>query len=156
MASLKRTSVVVLLAALVGAGAAPAYAVTDPQPVKPFVPGPDDDPALDRAWQRWQDKDIDDYVLTVRLSCFCPTAPAVRTVVRDDAIVRVTKGERRVAAGRGWSVDELFTTIQEAQRSADAVDVDYTRRGVPTRVTVDRIADATDDELYYTVSLSRL
>ncbi|RYB93409.1 hypothetical protein EUA93_02950 [Nocardioides oleivorans] len=156
MTSMKRLSLVVLLAAVVGAGAAPAYAVTDPQPVQPFVPGMNDDPALDRAWQRWQSKDIDDYVITVRLSCFCQVSEPVRTVVRDDAIVRVTQGERRVAPRRGWSVDEVFTMIRESQGTADAVDVDYTRRGVPTTITVDRIANATDDELYYTVSLSRL
>ncbi|WP_139306550.1 DUF6174 domain-containing protein [Nocardioides exalbidus] len=153
---MKRTSLVVLLAAVVGAGAAPAYAVTDPQPVQPFVPGANDDPALDRAWQRWQARDVDDYVITVRTSCYCRPAPAVRTVVRDDEIVRVTKGRRDVGPVLGYSMDEMFTRIREAQGTADAVDVDYTRRGVPTSITVDRIAGAADDELYYTVSLSRL
>ena len=43
-----------------------AYAADD------FEPGATDDPALVKAWQAWDGKDIDDYATTVTLSCFCP------------------------------------------------------------------------------------
>lgn len=136
-------------------GAAPA-AAADPQPVRPFVPGADDAPDLAAAWQAWQAKGIDDYVVTVRTSCFCVPTKAVRTVVRNDRTVRVTQGERPLRASRGWSMDELFTTIRTAQAEADRVDVEWTRRGVPTSIGIDPSTMIADEETYYTVRLSRL
>lgn len=144
-----------LTVSLAGAGSAPALAAADPQPVQPFVLGTDDDPELAAAWQRWESKDIDDYVITVRLSCFCPPADGVRTVIRDDSTRRVTTGGRELAARRGWSVDELYAMIRRESAEADRVEVDWTRRGIPTSITVDPIEGATDDEAYYSVRLSR-
>lgn len=43
-------------------------------------------------------KDIDDYLITVRESCFCVRTEPVETVIRDDRTVRVTRGERRLKA----------------------------------------------------------
>lgn len=156
MTTMKRACLAVLVPLTIGAGAAPASAAADPHPITPFVPASDDDPALAEAWQAWQSKDIDDYVVTVRLTCFCPPTEAVRTVVRDDTIRRVTKGERRLAARRGYSMDELFTMIRSASAEADRVEVAYTRRGVPKSITIDPIEEAIDEETYYSVSLSRL
>src|SRR5690349_3784370 len=120
MTSMKRVCQTVLLALVLGAGATPAYAVADPRPVDPFVPGINEDPELATAWQHWQAKGIDDYVVSVRLSCFCASRPAVRTVVRDDRIVKVTRGEQRLRAGRGWSMDGLFIMLREALTEADS------------------------------------
>ena len=154
MTTTKRALLALLLPLTVGV-AAPAVAA-DPQPVKPFVPGINDDPELSSAWQRWQAKDLDDYVITVRLSCFCVPTDAVRTVIRNDRTIRVTQGERRLSASRGWSMDELFTMIREAHAEADRVEVDFTRRGVPKSITIDPDERAADEESYYSVSLSRL
>lgn len=153
---MKRMSVIALLTLAFGAGAAPAHALADPEPVQPFVPGINEDPALSKAWQKWQAKGIDDYVVTVRLSCFCPRAPAVRTVIRDDHTVRVTKGERRLGSFRGYSMDELYGMIRDANAEADNVTVDYSRRGIPTSIAIDPSEMIADEETYYTVSLSRL
>lgn len=156
----KRSTTAALLAAtltaLLGVVPSVSAAVADPQPVTPFVPGVDEDPELAAAWQKWQAKGIDDYVLTVRLSCFCVPADPVRTVVRNDSIRRVTQGDRRLRPGRGHSMDELFTMIREAHAEADRVEVEHTRRGVPTSITIDPDEMVADEETYYTVSLSRL
>jgi hypothetical protein len=136
--------------------AAPAAAAADPQPVRPFVPGINEEPELSAAWQRWQAKGIDDYVITVRLSCFCVPSDPVRTVIRDDTTRRVTQGDRELSARRGWSMDELFTMIRSASAEADRVEVDWSRRGVPTSITVDPDERAADEESYFTVSLTRL
>ena len=56
--------------------------------MQPFVPGINEDPDLSAAWQKWQAKGIDDYVITVRLSCFCVRTAPVATVIRDDRTVR--------------------------------------------------------------------
>ena len=156
MTIIKRALLATLVPLAVVAVPAPAPAAVEPRPVQPFVPGIDEDPDLADAWQRWESKDIDDYVISVRLSCFCPPADAVRTVIRDDATRRVTQGERELSTRRGWSVDELFAMIRDASVEADRVEVDWTRRGVPKSITVDPIDNATDDETYYSVSLSRL
>lgn len=153
-AALLAVTLTALLGAVPGATAAPGLA--DPQPVTPFVPGIDDDPDLAGAWQRWQSRGIDDYVLTVRLSCFCVPTDAVRTVVRNDSIRRVTQGHTQLRPGRGHSMDELFTMIREASVDADRVEVDYTRRGVPVSLTIDPDEMMADEETYYTVRLSRL
>jgi hypothetical protein len=152
----KRMSLVALLALALGAGSTPAYATSDPEPVQPFVPGINEDPALSKAWQRWQAKEIDDYVITVRLSCFCVKKKPVRTIIRGDRTVRVTKGDRSLAPARGYSMDEMFSMIRDANAEADHVTVDYSGRGIPTSIGIDPSEMIADEETYYTISLSRL
>lgn len=155
MTSMTRALPTVLLALALGAGATPSYAVADPRPVEPFVPGIHEDPELAAAWQDWQAAGIDDYVMTVRTTCYCVPRQAVRTVVRDDAVVKVTRGEQRLRLRRGWSMDGLFIMLREALAEADAVDVTFTPRGVPKSIAVDPERTAADEETYYEVALSR-
>ena len=126
-----------------------AYAAVD------FEPDATDDPALVTAWQAWDAKDIDDYTTTVTLTCFCPEIPAVRTVVRNGEVRKVTQGDRRLRLRRGHSMDQLFLMIRDAHETADRVEVTYTPRGVPKSITIDPEKLATDEERYYTVSLVR-
>lgn len=148
----------VLLAALLPLGlaatAGPA-AAADPQPVQPFVPGINEDADLSAAWQSWQAKGIDDYVITVRKTCFCVRTAPVETVIRNDRTVRVTQGDRRLKAARGWSMDELYSLVRSARSDAERVDVEWTRRGVPSSIAIDPSATVADEETYYTVTLSR-
>ena len=149
----------VLLAALLplalGAAAGPA-AAADPQPVQPFVPGINEDPDLSAAWQKWQSKGIDDYVITVRETCFCVRTEPVETVIRNDRTVRVTRGERRLKSFRGWSMDELYSLIRSARTDAERVDVEWTGRGIPGSIAIDPSTMIADEETYYSVTLSRL
>lgn len=156
MTTMTRALLAALLPLSLAAVATPAAAAADPQPVQPFVPGINEDPELAAAWQDWQARGIDDYVITVRLSCFCPPSAAVRTVIRDDTTRRVTQGGRTLSARRGWSMDELFAMIREESAEADSVTVEHTRRGVPTSIAIDRDQMIADEETYYTVTLSRL
>jgi hypothetical protein len=156
MTPLARTTSALLLALTLGSASAPAHPAADPLPVDPFVPGADEDPTVAKAWQRWQAKDIDDYVITVRRTCYCPPEPVVRTVVRDDEIRRVTRGEDRLGPALGHSMDEMFARIRDASAHADRVEVDYTRRGIPRTITIDPVLGAADEETYFTVTVSRL
>ena len=155
MTTMKHVLLAALLPLGLGVSAGPA-AAADPQPVQPFVPGINEDPDLAAAWQRWQSKGIDDYVITVRETCFCIGTEPVETVVRDDCTIRVTRGDRRLRPSRGWSVDELYALIRSARAEAERVDVDWTRRGIPTSIAIDPSTMIADEETYYTVSLSRL
>ncbi|RYC12651.1 DUF6174 domain-containing protein [Nocardioides zhouii] len=136
------------------AGATPAVAA-DPQPVQPFVPGINEDPELSTAWQEWQSKEIEDYVISVRVSCFCVPAKPVVTIIRGDRMIKVTQGDRRLRPRRGSSMDELFSMIREATAASDSVTVDYARRGVPKSIAIDPSTMVADDETYYTVSVVR-
>lgn len=156
MNTMTRATLAALLVPLTLGSAPAAVAVANPQPVQPFVPGINEEPALSKAWQHWQSKGIDDYVISVRLSCFCVPAKAVRTVIRNDSTRRVTQGDRTLSARRGYSMDELFTMIREAMAVDDSVTVDYSARGVPTSIAFDPNEMAADEESYYTVTLSRL
>jgi hypothetical protein len=156
MTTMTRALIAALVPITLGAGAAPAVAAVEPQPVQPFVPGINEDPELSAAWQKWQSKHIDDYVISVRVSCFCVPAKAVRTVIRNDRTVKVTQDDRRLRPRRGSSMDELFSMIREASAEADSVSTDYTRRGVPQSIAIDPSTMIADDETYYTVSLVRL
>lgn len=120
-----------------------------------FEPVPTDDPTLLAAWQAWDDKGIDDYTTTVRLTCFCPREPRVRTVVRNGEVRKVLQGGRRLGLGRGYSMDDLYLMIREAHATADRVEVTYTPRGVPKSITIDPEELALDEESYYAVSLVR-
>ena len=155
MASITHALLAALLPLGLGAAAGPA-AGADPQPVTPFVPGIHEDPELAAAWQRWQSKHIDDYVITVRESCFCVRTQPVETVIRGDRTVRVTRGDQRLGPARGWSMDELYTLVRDARADADRVDVDWSRRGVPRSIVVDPRAMVADEETYYSVTVSRL
>lgn len=126
-----------------------AYAAAD------FEPAATDDPALVQAWQAWEARGVDDYTTTVKLTCFCPRIPAVRTVVRDGEIRKVTQGDRRLAHRKGHSMDRLFAMIREAHATADHVEVTYTHRGVPKSISIDESEMIADEERYYTVSLVR-
>lgn len=155
MTTMKHALAAALLPLALFATAGPAVAA-DPQPVTPFVPGIDEDPDLSAAWQKWQAKGIDDYVITVRTSCFCVPTKPVETVVRNDRTVKVTRGDQRLKASRGWSMDELYALVRDAEAEAERVDVEWTRRGIPSSIAIDPSTMIADEETYYTVTLSKL
>ena len=155
MTTMKHVLLAALLPLGLGVTAGPAVAA-DPQPVQPFVPGINEDPDLSAAWQKWQAKGIDDYVITVRETCFCVLRKPVETIIRNDRTVRVTRGDRRLGPSRGWSMDELYALIRSERAEAERVDVEWTRRGVPSSIAIDPSSMIADEETYYTVTLSRL
>ena len=71
-----------------------AYAADD------FEPETTDDPALVKAWETWDGKDIDDYVTSVKLELLLPEMAAVRTVVRDGEVHKVRRAGRCSPARR--------------------------------------------------------
>lgn len=155
MTTTKRALLAALLPLALGATAGPA-AAAHPQPVQPFVPGINDDPELSAAWQTWQAKGIDDYVITVRATCFCVRTKPVVTAVRNDRTVKVTRGDQRLKQSRGWSVDELYSLIRSARSESDRVDVEWTARGIPSSIAIDPSVMVADEETYYSVTLTKL
>ncbi len=153
---MKRFWTATLLTLAMSAAATPTYAVATPQPVTPFVPGIAEEPLLSGAWQAWQGKEIDDYAITVQRSCFCAPKPKIRTIIRNDTTRRVKQKGKQLRAGRGYSVDELYIMIRDAQAKGHQVDVDFNRRGIPVTIAIDPEPMVADDETFYKVSVSRL
>jgi uncharacterized protein DUF6174 len=112
--------------------------------------------ALDDARDKWEDQGIDSYRITVRESCFCPIelgGPFVVTVVRGriESVVYAGEGADVVPNERiPLTVDELFDTVETADREAAEVRAEYDPTyGFPATIFVDRIRNAVDDEVYY-------
>jgi hypothetical protein len=104
---------------------------------------------LDAARAAWRRAGIRSYRYRLETSCFCGSSGAGRHHfrVRNRRPVKPPKRYRDVA-----TVPRLFRTIQEAidQRGGTAK-VTYRRNGSPKSITDDRVLDAIDDELYYTI-----
>ena len=145
------------LGALLAVGPAPALAAPDPAavpiPVKPFVPRAGDDAQLVRAWERWRSQDVDEYSTRVRLVCYCPPRPALRTQVHADRtqLVTTVADPPEVRRVKGYGADRLFRLLRRAYAEADAVHVAWTDTGLPRRISVDRVAGAVDDEVTYRI-----
>lgn len=114
------------------------------------------------AHARWNAHAPASYELTVAHNCFCPeeaTGP-VRVSVRNGAVVsrRYVRTGVDVPASyveRFPDVEGLFSAILAAHaRHASTVDVRYDDAlGFPTRIDIDNIRDAVDDEEQYLATL---
>jgi hypothetical protein len=56
--------------------------------------------------------------------------------------------------GTPTSVEGLFTIVAQEQASADRVAVSYDARGVPTKIDIDRVLNAIDDEESFLVTMT--
>lgn len=118
---------------------------------------------LRRAQTRWARSGVRDYAYTVRILAFAPGVqrPA-RVTVQDGRTVSITPGDDDPTPlennGQVFTTyataDDLFALVQRAiDARADSLDVDYDPvLGYPTRITIDYIRLAADDELGVQVS----
>ena len=127
------------------------------------VPGTVADLATART--AWAAADLRDYDLVVGIGCFCPPTPPLHVTVRGGVTVG-TAVETPTGSPAGSpvdagpvsshvpaSVEALFEVIAAREADSDSVKVTYDgRTGVPLRIYVDRMAQATDDEVAYVVS----
>jgi uncharacterized protein DUF6174 len=125
------------------------------------IDGPDDRYAeanenLSRARGRWNAAHITSYDYVIQRLCFCPTETLgpVRVSVRNNALVGMvyTANDQPVPAqyiGSFPPVDVFFNLIADAiGRRASSINVTYdVTRSFPTRVAIDYVANAVDDEL---------
>lgn len=122
-----------------------------------FVPTAGDPAELRAAWRRWQELDASAYTLQVKNSCFCIERPALETAVEDGEVTAVTyQGRTRELRRKGYDMDRMFLILRDAYAHAAALDVRYSSRGVPTRISIDWNLMIADEEAYYTVRLRGL
>jgi hypothetical protein len=110
---------------------------------------------------RWSDQGKDSYRYELRIGCFCPpeVTDAVLVFVRDgitDSVLYIESG--RSAESRYFekydTIDKVFLVIQDAiDREADKLEVTYDEDlGIPTRIYIDFIEQAADDEISYEIT----
>ena len=112
--------------------------------------------AFSEARARWSAAGVDNYAMTLERSCFCPEEyrGPFAVSVRDGAVVSVQFGVDALPTDRAVTIDGLFDLIADAyRRDAARVDVAYDPAlGYPTRIAIDYLEQAADEEVGYTVS----
>jgi hypothetical protein len=117
--------------------------------------------SLSRHQRLWVNQGIKNYQYRLRVNCFCPPE------VTDQVIVEVRAGAASsvsyAASGKPAeskyfdkydTMDELFLVIEDAiKRGAAEISVTYDETsGIPTRISIDFVKLAIDDEIAYDIS----
>ncbi|MEP7001727.1 MAG: DUF6174 domain-containing protein [bacterium] len=116
---------------------------------------------LASARERWAANGTASYDFTISLSCFCaPNALRPVVVVVSNGVVHGRKYKDTGAdvtppfSTAYSTIEGLFGIVEDARsRNAAQLDVVYDpERGYPTRISIDYVAKAIDDEVAYTVT----
>jgi hypothetical protein len=100
---------------------------------------------LAAAVDRWRAAKVRSYGYDVRVSCFCAPGGPERVVVRGG---RPRKG----ASEQFGSVPRLHRLVRrKIQERVESLEVDYDKRGVPRRISIDHRRLVADDEITYAV-----
>ena len=118
---------------------------------------------LSQNQQTWQDANISHYRYNVAISCFCIFSQDMPLIieVRDGQVVSMeyASGNEIDATNREYfarfeTIDRLFEQLQkDVGGEADEVVATYNATyGFPEEVKIDYVLEATDDEIWLTVS----
>ena len=162
-AGLRAVSVAALALVLSLTGCADSSVQPDDPDAESTSQGPAPPEGLDasalRAWEQWQQADLDDYTYRLSVECFCPTVHGdVR--VSDDRVVAIAgqpyRGQTVIGFDEAPTIEGLFGELAHALSKADDVTVAYDADiGVPTVIRVDWIEHAIDDEIRYAASVPK-
>jgi hypothetical protein len=105
---------------------------------------------LQRHRAAWQEAAVRDYTFLVRVSCFCPGPQGwLLTEVRGATVSRVWEAPGRrvpVTERTGYTVDGLFTLLEQAAEQSDVVQVGFDLGWhFPARVRTDTNVELPDD-----------
>lgn len=114
-----------------------------------------DDPTDDPTTEQWPDFAATDYTYRLEVLCFCPMTGPLQVTVADG---KVTSATRITRPGKGTEAPEFARlTINDLIAKAndptvfeaDVVWPDGTDH--PTKIAIDQIENAVDDEVTYTI-----
>lgn len=129
----------------------------------PTPPGPTARPGreamlaeLEKNLAKWEAARPDSYTYTYMAGCFCPeeyTGPFKVTVSNDEVLIEAANpGGPKPNAQVRPTIGDVFGAAVGAIAGADKVDITYDATyGFPSRVAIDNIEQAVDDEVTYTV-----
>jgi len=118
---------------------------------------------IEQNREKWQNANISHYRYHLSITCFCVFSQDMPLVieVQDGEVVSMEfqSGNEIDASSRELfekyaTIDRLFTELEaDINGAADEVTVKYDPTyGFPTEVTIDFVKEATDDELYLSLS----
>ena len=118
---------------------------------------------IERNKEKWQDANITHYRHNLTLGCFCVFSqdmPLVIEVMDGNVVSMEYKSgnpidtTNRELFERFSTIDRIFSELEaDLAGAADEVTVTYDPTyGFPVEVTIDYVKEATDDELYLTIS----
>ena len=118
---------------------------------------------LEQNQQIWRDANISHYRYNVAISCFCVFSQDMPLIieVQDDQVVSMefASGNEIDSSNREYfarfeTIDRVFEQLQkDIGGEADEVVVTYNATyGFPEEVKIDYVLEATDDELWLTIS----
>jgi len=118
---------------------------------------------IERNKEKWQDANITHYRFNLNISCFCvftQDMPLVIEVMDGEVVsMEYQNGNPIDATNREFferfsTIDRIFSELEaDLAGAADEVTVTYDPTyGFPVEVTIDYVKEATDDELYLTIS----
>jgi uncharacterized protein DUF6174 len=118
---------------------------------------------IERNKEKWQDANITHYRYNLTLGCFCVFSqdmPLVIEVMDGNVVSMEYKNgnpidtTNREFFERFSTIDRIFSELEaDLAGAADEVTVTYDPTyGFPVEVSIDYVKEATDDELYLTIS----
>jgi len=118
---------------------------------------------IERNKEKWQDANISHYRFNLTLGCFCVFSQDMPLLieVKEGEVVSMeyqTGNEidvtNREYFQRFATIDNIFSELEaDINGEADEVVVTYDEtHGFPTQANIDFVKNATDDELYLTIS----
>jgi len=118
---------------------------------------------IERNKEKWRDAKISHYRYKLHLTCFCAFSQDMPLVIEvmDGEIVSMEyqngnpiDATNRELFERFSTIDRIFSELEaDLAGAADEVTVTYDPTyGFPVEVTIDYVKEATDDELYLTIS----
>jgi hypothetical protein len=118
---------------------------------------------IERNKEKWQDANITHYRYNLTLGCFCVFSqdmPLVIEVMDGNVVSMEYKNgnpidtTNRELFERFSTIDRIFSELEaDLAGAADEVTVTYDPTyGFPVEVSIDYVKEATDDELYLTIS----
>jgi len=113
--------------------------------------------------EKWQDANISHYRYNLFISCFCvfnEDMPLIIEVQDGEVVSMQFQSGKEIDPSlhetfdKYATIDRFFAELEaDINGAADAVTAKYDEtHGFPTEVTIDFVQDATDDELYLTLS----
>jgi hypothetical protein len=127
------------------------------------VVGAEGDQSEKRNQEKWRDANISHYRYNLNLSCFCVFAqdmPLIIEVMDGKVVSMEYQSGNKIDAtnlelfDRYATIDRIFSELEaDLAGAADEVTVMYDPTyAFPIQATIDFVKEATDDELYLTIS----
>ena len=119
---------------------------------------------IEQNKEKWQDQGISHYRYNLFISCFCVFTEDMPLIieVQDGKVVsmefesgkEIDPSLQADLFDKYATIDRLFAELEaDINGAADSVTAKYDETyGFPTEVTIDFVQEATDDELYLTIS----